>query len=529
MMLKKITLWKRLTLGCGISLLLAGCNFAVQSETPTPTATMTALPTATFTATAAPTLTPSATLTPAPTLTATITLTPTLTPLPTIPPTPSATPYPVIGFANDQWTSFPVPDVIRAGLDRPYFAIASVNERTGGTSNPETPVPTNEAETLYLVDPSTGELIELFDLPVSVDDRVFWSPDGEKLVYFLDPTLLPDNTLAGGLYLLNLRLGVSLRLFDIGSLSPRGISNHRPVWSPDGTQFAVALPTAYDVDIFIISADGSVFTNLTGHGAYDLWPSWSPDGNRLAFVSDRDTCPTWAPGEPGSCSTLDAQTPLVGQLYVIEVATGKTQRVSEIPVDSPPVWVGNLQVAFTSGVSDPFSTETSIWLTNVQGGTARQLSDAGSLNLGAAWAAGGTQVLYHRVSDPAALVLKDSLGNVVNSTDQYLFSRYGFSATWSPGGDRVAFAGRNGQCPYGLVVTASTLEIVSTATTPRACDPSYSPDGLWLAFAGIQTLTGAADGRLDLYIADQNGYSAHNLTSRLKGDIRLIGWVGPAS
>ncbi|MBI5960134.1 MAG: PD40 domain-containing protein [Chloroflexi bacterium] len=529
MMLKNTKLWKRLALSCAISLLLTGCNFAIQSSTPTPTATVTALPTATSTATAAPTLTPTVTSTPAPTLTPTITHTPTLIPPPTIAPTPSATPYPVIGFTNDQWTSLAVPDVLQTDLDRSYFAIASANERIGGTSNPETPVPTNEVETLYLVDPSSGELIELLDLPVNADDRIYWSPLGDHLVYFLDPILLPDNTLAGGLYLVNLRLGVSLRLFDMESLSPRGIPDHRPVWSPDGSQFVVALPTAYDVDIFVISADGTVFRNLTGHGAYDLWPSWSPDGRRLAFVSDRDTCATWMPGEPGSCSTLDTDPPRSGQLYVMDVTTGQTQRVSEIPVDSPPVWVSNLQVAFTSGLSDPFATETAVWLTNVQGGTARQVSDSGALNLGAAWAPGGVQVLYHQVSDPASLVLKDSAGTRINSTDQYLFLRYGFAASWSPGGDRVAFAGRNGQCPYGLVVAVNTLEIVSTATTPRACDPIYSPDGRWLAFAGIQTLTGAADGRLDLYIADQNGYSAHNLTSRLKGDIRLIGWVGPAS
>jgi len=93
----------------------------------------------------------------------------------------------------------------------------------------------------------------------------------------------------------------------------------------------------------------------------------------------------------------------------------------------------------------------------------------------------------------------------------------------------VAFAGTSGQCPYGVVVARNTLEIVNAGTTPRACDPSYSPDGRWLAYSGIQTRADAADGRLDLYIADANGYGARNLTSRLKGEVRLLGWVGPAS
>ncbi len=516
---------------CPIALilfLLAGCNFAVDSTPPTATPTPTS--TATPTIAATPTLTPTITPVPTVTFTPTVTATPTITPVPSVTPTPSATPYPVIGFANDQWTSVDVPTEIRDGLDRPYYAIVSANERTGGISSPDTPVPDAEKETLYLVEPATGELIEIVDLPVSTGNRIYWSPDGNKLAYFLEPILLDDGSRAGGLYLLNLSVGISLRLFNIPSLNPRGIPDHQPVWSPDSTQLAVALPTAYDVDIFLISADGSTFQNATAHGAYDLWPAWSPDGRRLAFVSDRDTCPTWVPGEPGSCAAIDAKQPTGGYLYVMDVATGQTQRVSEVSVDGPPVWVSNLQLAFTTGLSDPTTAESEVWITNIQAGTARKVSDRdASLNLGAAWSTGGQQVIYYRASDPSAVVLKDTNGTLIQSNDQFLFARFGFAAAWSPQGEWVAFAGRNGQCPYGLTVARNNLDIFYTSDSPRACDPSYSPDGVWLGYAGIQTRTGAADGRLDLYLGNANGYNSRNLTSRLKGDVSLLGWVGPGS
>jgi Tol biopolymer transport system component len=215
-------------------------------------------------------------------------------------------------------------------------------------------------------------------------------------------------------------------------------------------------------------------------------------------------------------------------VFVLDTVTEQVQQVSEVWVDGPPVWVSNLQLAFTTGLSDPSAAESEIWLANIQAGTARKVSDqAPSLNLSASWSPGGAQVLYQHASDPVSIALKNANGTLVQSTDQFLFSRYGFAAAWSPGGEWVAFAGRNGQCPYGLVVARNNLDIFYTGTTPRACDPSYSPDGRWVAFAGIQTRADAADGRLDLYLADANGYGARNLTSRLQGEVRLLGWVGP--
>jgi hypothetical protein len=64
-----------------------------------------------------------------------------------------------------------------------------------------------------------------------------------------------------------------------------GASN--PAWSPDGGQLVF---TGYDgglSDLFIVDRDGSNLRRLTRDKHADLLPTWSPDGRRIAFTTDR--------------------------------------------------------------------------------------------------------------------------------------------------------------------------------------------------------------------------------------------------
>jgi len=61
-----------------------------------------------------------------------------------------------------------------------------------------------------------------------------------------------------------------------------------PTWSPDGTRIAYASDRAGNMDIWVQPIEGTSRRQLTTSPAHDSQPSWSPDGRSLVFRSERD-------------------------------------------------------------------------------------------------------------------------------------------------------------------------------------------------------------------------------------------------
>lgn len=500
------------------------CTLTLDEVEPTPlppTFTSRPIPTEiTEQPSATPTITLQPSATPSPTVTATLTPSPTLTPL------PSSTPFAAVGLAYDQFGALDVNSQLGNGLTRPYLSFIYVNDQADRL--PEgTPQPDVVMEIVYLVPPGGGARIPVVELPATTENDIFWSPTGDYMAYLLRPSPGEDPEI-GGLYMLNVRTGTTVRLFDLATLQPRGIPGHRPVWSPDGTQFAITLPTAYETDVFVFSPDGASFNNVTSSPAYDFWPAWSPNGRYLAFVSDRDTCQSWLPGVQNTCDHPDATSPTSGKLYLLDTQTGQVQKVNDVQLNSPPRWINNRYMTVTSGTLDPLAGTSDLWVYDIEAGSSWQLTpNDDALYTGAAWNDDASQVIYQRAADLTSINVADRLGAIAFTTDEYNFPRFGLAADWSPRGDYLAIGGQNGQCPYGLMVYTASFQLVTAPSASiLACDPIYSPTSNFLAFTGISTAPGQ-DGRLDIYISNPSGVGLRNVTSNLRGPVQLLGWVGP--
>jgi TolB protein len=70
-----------------------------------------------------------------------------------------------------------------------------------------------------------------------------------------------------------------------------------PTFSPDGKKIAFYERVSFrsigepNLEIFVMSLAGGTATQVTNSPGYDVQPSWSPDGSRIAFTSDRSGLP----------------------------------------------------------------------------------------------------------------------------------------------------------------------------------------------------------------------------------------------
>jgi Tol biopolymer transport system component len=277
-----------------------------------------------------------------------------------------------------------------------------------------------------------------------------WSPDGQQIVFVAgDPTQGNNRNL----YLINRDMVGLLKLTNSDG------NSILPQWSPDGQQilFTYQFPDGQNAEIFVVSASGADLQQLTKNSAYDWDAIWSPIGNKIAFISNRDGSdnlyvmdpdgsnqlqltslptnvgePDWSPEGTSlifSSSTLDGT---ASDLY--SVGLGGFEPVQ---LTSGPGYKGGPQYS-PDGKKILYSTESAIFVMNADGSNGTQIAGNVSGNFAAVWSPDGTMIAFQ--SDQSG----DNDIFVVNAdgTGLRYLPRPGLddlSPVWSPDGKQLLF------------------------------------------------------------------------------------------
>ncbi len=112
----------------------------------------------------------------------------------------------------------------------------------------------------------------------SYNSGIAWSPDGERIAF------VSKSSGRDVIYVFDAENGGRKMTIDPGL---GGMRN--PSWSPDGSRIAFQGMNEGLTDLYIYDLDDANLTRLSQDKYDDSDPSWSPDGRFLAFASDRPT------------------------------------------------------------------------------------------------------------------------------------------------------------------------------------------------------------------------------------------------
>jgi Tol biopolymer transport system component len=293
-----------------------------------------------------------------------------------------------------------------------------------------------------------------------------------------------------------------------------------------------------DFEIYAMDADGSnvrKLTNNEGDGrneADDGSPSWSPDGQRIVFLSTRD--------HEGDGFTSE-------EVYVMDADGSDQTRLTDNETgEASPSWSRDGEtLVFTRLAEEPTTTEelpqSEVARMRPDGTEIEGIFKPDGLSFGGSeWSPDGKSVAFSSCAIVEAqydceIWVADADGSDARQLTDATGSSSG--PTWSPDGNRIAFSSdrdQNGDCFFHectgyngeiYVMNADGSEQTRLTNDPGADgSPTWSPDGTRIAFSALRNVEGAVDEpseNFEIYVMDADGGNVVQLTRNTSWDWQL--------